>query len=61
MDFSKQGITYILLIIPTIFACSVLVQGFGKLSKNEKDGQIAVGFGIFLVILIITAYILFIR
>lgn len=61
MDFTKQGMTYILLIIPTALAITVIVQGATKMSKNEKDAPFAFGFGIFLLILIVAAYFLFIR
>ena len=61
MDFTKQGLTYILLIIPTAFAVTIIVQGIQKISRNNPDGKVAVGFGIFFLVLIAAAYILFIR
>jgi hypothetical protein len=59
-SFTKQGITYVLMIIPTLFALSVLVQGIQKIKKNDSDGKIAVGFGIFLLLLVVATYFLFI-
>ncbi len=50
-----------MLIIPTFFALTVLGQGFTKLAKAEKDAPVALGFGLFLLVLIAAAYFLFIR
>ncbi len=61
MDFSTSAITYALLIIPTFFALTVCAQGITKLVKGETDGPVAIGFGIFLLVLIAAAYFLFIR
>jgi hypothetical protein len=61
MDFAKQGVVYILMVIPTMFALTVLAQGITKLSQNNPDGKTTTGFGVFLIILIATAYFLFIR
>jgi hypothetical protein len=61
MDFAKQGLTYALMVIPTMFALAVLVQGIQKKGKNDPTGNVTVGFGVFLILLIITTYFLFIR
>ncbi len=61
MDFSGPGLTYAFLIIPSFFALVVVLQGFEKLAKQEKEGWVALGFGIFFFILIAAAYFLFIR
>ncbi len=61
MDFSSQAITYALLVIPTFFALTVMVQGISKIVKEEPDGPVAVGFGVFLLFLIAGAYFFFIR
>jgi len=56
-----SGIIYAFLIIPLLFALVVLVQGIEKLMHDDKEGYVALGFGIFFMILIAAAYILFIR
>lgn len=61
MDLSGPGITYLLMVIPTLFACVVIGQGAYKMSKDEQDGKIILGFGIGLLLLIVAAYFLFIR
>lgn len=61
MDFTDSAITYALLIIPTFFAFTVIFQGVIKMVKEERDGPVAIGVGIFLLVLIIAAYFLFIR
>lgn len=61
MDASTQAIIYTLLVIPTFFALTVMIQGIVKLIKGEKDGAMATGFGVFLLVLITAAYFLFIR
>jgi hypothetical protein len=61
MDLSSPAITYALLIIPTFFALTVILQGISKVVKEEADGPVAVGVGVFLLILIAAAYFLFIR
>ena len=61
MDFSKQALTYVFLIIPLLFAGAVFVQGFIKINKGEKDGTMGVIFGVFLFILVIATYFMFIR
>jgi hypothetical protein len=61
MDFTKQGVSYILMIIPTLFAGTVLVQGIQKLKHNDSEGNVAVGFGIFLMLLVIATFFIFIR
>lgn len=61
MDTSSQVIIYSLLGIPTLFAFTVSIQGIIKLTKGDKDGAVATGFGVFLFVLIAAAYFLFIR
>jgi len=61
MDFQSPGISYALLVIPSLFALVVVGQGMAKLTKHEADGGIVLGFGIALLVLIAAAYFLFIR
>ncbi|MEK7577745.1 MAG: hypothetical protein AAB492_03985 [Patescibacteria group bacterium] len=61
MDFSSQAITYAMLLIPSFFAMTVIAQGIIKMTREEADGIVAVGIGIFLLILIAGAYWFFIR
>lgn len=61
MDLSSPAITYSLLIIPTFFALTVMGQGISKIIKEEKDGPVAVGLGICLLVLIAGTYWFFIR
>lgn len=61
MDLSGSGVTYAFLIIPSLFAVVVLVQGFEKLTQGDNEGYIALGFGVFFLILIAAAYFFFIR
>ena len=55
------GITYAFLIIPSLFAVVVLLQGVEKIVHNNKEGYVAIGFGVVFLILIALAYIMFIR
>jgi hypothetical protein len=57
----SAGVTYAFLIIPSFFAVVVLIQGINKTLQGNKEGYVALGFGIFFLILIATAYFLFIR
>lgn len=61
MDFSSPGVTYMLLVIPTIFSLAVVAQGVYKLGKHEADGKVALGFGILFLALIAAAYFFFIK
>jgi hypothetical protein len=61
MDFAKQGLTYVLLIIPTMFAVAVLAQGIVKLKNKQPGGVTVVSFGVFFIVLILAAYIFFIK
>lgn len=61
MDFTDSAITYALLIFPTLFAITVIFQGISKMAKEESDGPVAIGVGVFLLLLIAAAYFLFIR
>lgn len=58
---SDSGIIYAFLVIPSLFALVVLLQGIEKLMKHDKEGYIAVGFGIFFILLIVFCYYFFIR
>lgn len=60
-DFTKQAIIYFFLLIPTLFAAVVLIQGLTKLQKKEENAGMEAGFGIFLLIMIFATYFLFIR
>lgn len=61
MDLSGPGTTYILLVIPTLFAIAVMGQGINKMRKEEKGGGVALVFGIIFLLLIGAAYLFFIR
>jgi len=61
VDPSSPIITYILLVIPTLFAAVVSLQGVYKISKEEKDGFVVLGFGVFFVVLIVAAYFFLIK
>ena len=61
MNVSSSGITYAFMIIPSLFALIVVLQGVDKVSHNRPDGYVALGFGIVFFILIAAAYFLFIR
>jgi len=61
MDFSRPEFSYIFLIIPAFFALTVVGQGMSKMMKGEEGGPVALGFGIFLLLLIGAAYWWFIR
>lgn len=58
---SDSGIIYAFLIIPSLFALVVLIQGIEKLVHDNKEGFVAIGFGLFFLVLIALAYIFFIR
>jgi hypothetical protein len=61
MDLSGPGLTYAFLIIPSLFALAVVVQGFVKMSQNKPDGTVVLGFGVAFCVLIAAAYFFFIR
>jgi hypothetical protein len=61
MNGLNVGITYAFLIIPIFFAIVVIVQGFIKLSRDEAEGYVALGFGSLFILLIAAAYLLFIK
>jgi len=61
MNFNSPGFSYVFLIIPSLFALAVLGQGVSKMMRGDDDGPVALGFGIFLLVLIGVAYWLFIR
>ncbi|MBI2405161.1 hypothetical protein HYV22_03215 [Candidatus Gottesmanbacteria bacterium] len=61
MDLSGPGITYVFLIIPTIFALVVVGQGMVKITKKEGDGPIIALVGCGFLGLIALAYFFFIR
>lgn len=61
MDFSGSGVMYAFLIVPSMIAFVVIIQGIEKLTKQEPDGGVAIGFGLFFMILIAAAYFLYIK
>lgn len=61
MNISGPGISYILLVIPTLFAIVVFVQGLYKIGKNKQDGPVVFGFGCIFLVLIAAAYWFFIK
>ncbi len=61
MDFSESGITYAFLVIPSLIALVVVIQGIEKTVNHKPDGPVAIGFGIFFMILIVAAYFLYIK
>ena len=61
MDLSGPGVTYALMIVPSLFVLVVIIQGIEKLVKHEPDGGVAIGFGILFLVLIIAAYFLYIK
>ncbi|MCL4360530.1 hypothetical protein M1555_04760 [Patescibacteria group bacterium] len=61
MSLSGPGITYILLVIPTLFALVVIGQGISKVLKAEEDGPLVTGFGTVFLVFIAAAYWFFIR
>lgn len=61
MDLSGPGITYLLMVIPTLFAIAVIAQGVYKLANDQEDGKIVLIFGIVFLLLIAAAYFFFIR
>jgi hypothetical protein len=61
MDFQKDGLTYALMVIPLFFAGTLFAQGLVKLKSRPKEGRVIIGFGVFCLLMIVAAYILFIR
>lgn len=61
MDLAGSGVIYAFLIIPSLIALVVIFQGIEKISKQEKDGGIALASGFIFLILIVAAYFLFIK
>lgn len=61
MNLSGPGITYLLMVIPTLFALVVVGQGVYKISHEERDGGIVLAFGIIFLIIVVAAYFFFIR
>jgi len=61
MDFSGPGLTYILLLIPTLFALAVMGQGLYKITKSEAGGGVVLVFGMVFLGLIGAAYFFFIK
>lgn len=58
---SDSGIIYAFMVIPSLFALVVVIQGIEKIVHHNKEGYVALGFGIFFMILITATYFLFIR
>lgn len=61
MDLSGPGVTYALMIIPSLFVAVVIIQGIEKLVKHEPDGKVAIGFGMVFLVLIVLAYFFYIK
>ncbi|MBI3559741.1 hypothetical protein HY087_01265 [Candidatus Gottesmanbacteria bacterium] len=61
MNLSGPGITYLLMVIPTLFALVVVGQGVQKISKEESDGGVVLTFGIAFLAVVVGAYFFFIR
>ena len=61
MDLSGSGVTYALMVIPLLFVAVVIIQGIDKMVKHQPDGKVALGFGIFFLILIALAYFFYIK
>ena len=61
MDLGSSGVTYAFLIVPSLIALVVVIQGIEKITKQEPDGGVAVGFGIFFMVLIALAYFFYIK
>lgn len=61
MDLSSPGVTYILLVIPTLFALAMTGQGVYKMSRDEAGGGMAIALGVICLVLVGVTYLLFIR
>ncbi len=61
MNLSGPGITYLLMVIPTLFALVVVGQGVYKISHEESDGGVVLTFGIIFLFVVVGAYFFFIR
>ncbi len=61
MDFFKDGIIYVLMILPTMLAVTVVAQGAQRVKNHHPEGKAGIGFGIFFLVLIAVSYFLFIR
>ncbi|MBI5620664.1 hypothetical protein HY949_02725 [Candidatus Gottesmanbacteria bacterium] len=61
MNLSGPGITYLLMVIPTLFALVVVGQGIYKISKEDSDGGLVLTFGIIFLIVVVGAYFLYIK
>ena len=61
MDYSGAAITYVLLIIPTLFAFAVIGQGIYKINHQEHDGKWICAFGLALLVIIMGTYFFFIK
>lgn len=57
----NPALSYIFLVIPILFALTVLLQGASKLLRNAPDGPVEAGLGVFLLVLIGATWALFIR
>lgn len=61
MDISRPEFSYVLLIIPSILAVTVLAQGVEKVVHEKPGGKTIIVFGVTLLVLIIVSYFLFIQ
>ena len=61
MDILGPGLNYLFLVIPSLLAFTIIGQGIYKISRQEPDGKVALGFGILFLALVVGAYFFFIR
>ena len=61
MDFSGPGVTYAFMIVPSLIALVVVIQGIEKVPRRDPEGGVAIGFGILFLVLIVAAYYLYIQ
>lgn len=61
MNLSGPGITYLLMVIPTLFALVVVGQGVYKVIREERDGVVVLSFGVTFLLVVVVFYFFFIR
>ena len=61
MNLQGPGLTYILMVIPTLFSLAVVGQGIYKMARQQPNGGVAFGFGMICLVLVAAAYFFFIR
>ncbi len=60
MNLTGPGITYLFMVIPTLFAIVVVGQGAYKIAHEENDG-VVLTFGIIFLLVVVGAYFFFIQ